>query len=304
MKSAICIGINDYGGSANLNGCINDAMGWLDVLTRFGFDVSVILDREAKKQVILEKLENMIGASSYGDVIVMTYSGHGTQVPDQNGDEPDYYDEALYVSDGVLLDDSLRSVLNKVPDGVAVYIILDSCFSGTSTRFASPFSESAKPRFIKLESTPEIASRSRRSKRFLQEHEMKELLLTGSSDSEYSYDAYFQGEYYGAMSYNAFQVIKENPFGLTWEEFYTKLRKRLPSYDYPQTPQLEGNSSLKKMLMWGGYEVEEPEPPSEPVPPAPPEPPVEEEDMNWFEKFVDFLSKVIKSIIHWFAEKF
>lgn len=303
MKSAICIGINNYGGSNNLNGCLNDANGWFDILSNFGFDAELILDSQATRDYILRRLKNVISFSSYGDVIVMTYSGHGTQVPDQNGDEYDLLDEALYVYDGILRDDSLREILDPIQNGVAVYIIIDACFSGTSTRFANPFSESAKPRFIKLESTPKLTPELKRTGKFLQEFQMKELLLTGSNDSEYSYDAYFDEKYYGAMSYNAFEVIKENPFGLTWEDFYVELRKRLPSYDYPQTPQLEGNSSLKKMLMWGGYEVIEQEPPV--VEPPVVEPPVEEDEMkNWFTNLINFVAKIAKAVIHWLAEKF
>lgn len=301
MKSALCIGINDYGGQADLNGCVNDAIGWMDVLAHLGFDVRVLLDGEATRKSILDILKNMVGYASSGDVIVMTYSGHGTQVPDQSGDEEDYYDEALYVRDGVLLDDQLREILNQIPEGVAVYIILDSCFSGTATRYASPYTEGVKERFIKLESTPKLTPELKRTGKFLQEFQMQELLLTGSSDSEYSYDAYFDGMYYGAMSYNALQVIQENPFGLTWEEFYTELRKRLPSYNFPQTPQLEGNSGLKSRLMFSGYEVEEPEPPSEPAPPAPPE---EGGKMNFLDKIIEFVAKIVKAIIYWFSEKF
>jgi hypothetical protein len=55
----------------------------------------------------------MIGAARSGDTLVITYSGHGTWVPDSSGDEPDGRDEALCPHDiataGPLLDDEIRA---------------------------------------------------------------------------------------------------------------------------------------------------------------------------------------------------
>jgi hypothetical protein len=61
---------------------------------------------------------------------------------------------------------------------------------------------------------------------------MPEILIAGCSDSEYSYDAEFDGRPNGAMTALALRVIKQNP-DVTYREFYAGLRAFLPSEDYP-----------------------------------------------------------------------
>lgn len=50
-----------------------------------------------------------------GRVLVVQYSGHGTTVKDRDGDEDDQQDEALYLYDGIFLDDDLNKILQNIP---------------------------------------------------------------------------------------------------------------------------------------------------------------------------------------------
>lgn len=237
MKKAVCVGINNYPGTANdLQGCINDANDWSSLLESFGFQTSKILDEQATKVNIKNAFQNLITEASAGDVVVFTYSGHGTQVLDTNGDEHDSYDEALYVFDGPIVDDELRAILNNANDDAQIIIITDSCFSGTVTR--ALVHESIKTRFIKTDSIPSGAQRKKPFLSKTSDNEMIEILLTGCSDKEYSYDADINGKWNGAMTANIIPLIDKE---LTYNELYTRLRTRLPSAEYPQTPQLEGS---------------------------------------------------------------
>lgn len=254
MKKALCVGINDYPGTINdLNGCVNDAEDWAALLsTEFAFtQVNTLLNENATKENILNELTLLVDGAEDGDVIVFTYSGHGTQYVDEDGDEEDYYDEALYVYDTAIIDDELREILDKLNPGATAYLIIDSCFSGTVTRLLINNTE-LKPRFI--QNLRAIGRLPR--KRFLEE-EMKELLLTGSSDSEYSYDAYINGRYNGAMSYYALRRLEENTEA-TWEDFYSRLRLDLPSSTFPQTPQLEGKEELKQRKIFKEKQIDLP----------------------------------------------
>ena len=73
----------------------------------------------------------------------------------------------------------------------------------------------------------------------------------------------------------ALRVIKQNP-GLTYNEFYTRLRMVLPSNDYPQTPQLEGSDAHKGTLLFAPFAATPvppgPTPTPEPTPTPTPEP--------------------------------
>ena len=262
MKKAICVGINNYPGSSNdLQGCVNDANDWCSLLSDYGFETSLMLDAQATGQNIRAALESLVLSAAEGDVIVFTYSGHGTQYLDVSGDEGDTYDEALYVYDGRILDDDLRSIISRIDPRATLVVISDSCFSGSVTRLIP---EKTKPRFMPPDGISDY--REVRQRFLLPETGMPELLISGCSDSEYSYDAEINGRYNGAMSALAIQVIRQNP-KITYNDFYTRLRQLLPSSDFPQTPQLEGMDAHKSTLLFEPFAaVDEPGPTPTPVP--------------------------------------
>lgn len=270
MKKAVCVGINDYPGILNdLKGCVNDANDWAELLTEFEFDVQVLLDNQGTRENIKAVLRDLVSALRPGDYGVFTYSGHGTYNRDTGGDEPDSYDEALYVYDGLLLDDELREILDDLRPGASMVVISDSCYSGTVTRLDEDDSHYAKPRFVPVVGyTPLIPVKQR----FLAEAEMLELLLTGCSDTELSYDAFINGRYNGAMSRYAIDAIRANPEA-TFNGFYSLLRQALPSQEYPQTPQLEGTEENKSRELFEPLPIEDPDPDPDPEPEPEPEPP-------------------------------
>ena len=112
----------------------------------------------------------------------------------------------------------LRNLFENVPDDVRLSVILDNCFSGTATR--APVSEiipglrtpdDRRVRFLspalrggKVLQNPWKAKPKGKDKH--PESAMKDVLLTGCSDKEYSYDANIDGTYHGAMTYYALKA--------------------------------------------------------------------------------------------------
>jgi hypothetical protein len=232
MNKALCTGINNYPGSANdLQGCVNDANDWANALKNFGFNVTTVIDAAVTTDNIKNLLLKMITEAESGDTLVFTYSGHGTNVPDTSGDEDDSYDEALYLYNGVLLDDELREIISKLPTGANLIVILDSCFSGTATRAIG-----VRPKYMPG-STPIVGSKK---KAFLSGEDMVEILLSGCNDDEYSYDAIINNRANGAFTYYALKSLTDD---ITYEEWMNKIHDDLPSRNYPQTPQLEGSKN-------------------------------------------------------------
>jgi hypothetical protein len=262
MKRAVCTGINNYPGIFNdLKGCVNDANDWAALLQSLGFDVTLMLDSQVTRQNVKAALRDIVNTTDAGDITVFTYSGHGTQVLDADGDEADPYDEAIYLYDGTVIDDELRLILRGIHSQATLVVIMDSCFSGTVTRIAG---EKAIPRFV----PPAVATAGRITRKpfLLPEGDMPEILLSGCSNSEYSYDAEFDGRPNGAMTAVAIRAIKQNP-NVTYREFYAALRALLPSQDYPQTPQLEGSDANKDRKLFEPSAVEPaPEPAPQPAP--------------------------------------
>jgi len=294
MKKAICVGINNYPGVLNdLKGCVNDANDWAELLTEFDFDVSVLLDEQGTRENMKSALRNLVASLNAGDYGVFTYSGHGTYNRDTSGDEPDSYDEALYVYDGIVLDDELREILDDLNPQASLVFVSDSCYSGTVTRAVEDDTLYARPRFVPvLGYDPLIPVKTR----LLAEADMLELLLTGCSDSELSYDAYINGRYNGAMSRYAIDAIRANRQA-TFDEFYALLQQALPSQDYPQTPQLEGSATNKSRALFEPLIVEEPEPDPEPEPePEPgPQPEPEPDSPGCFLGLMKQISRLFKS---------
>jgi hypothetical protein len=291
MKKAVCIGINNYPGSSNdLQGCVNDANDWSVLLNSLGFETSLMLDSQATRQNVKAALSGLVTSAGEGDVIVFTYSGHGTQVTDFNSDEGDVYDEAIYVYDGTILDDDLRAIINTIDPKATLVVISDSCFSGSVTRLIP---EGAKPRFMPVENIS--TGRLIRQRFLLPEESMPEILISGCSDTEYSYDAKINGRYNGAMSAMALSVIKQNPKA-TYQEFYIGLRKLLPTPEYPQTPQLEGTDVNKNTLLFEPFTViTEPEPTPTPEPGPTPEPtPTPNDSSGCFPGLIKSITRIFK----------
>jgi len=258
VKRALCFSLNDYPGTANdLQGCNNDNKNWADLLkNQYGFEIfKVMMDSTATKTNVKNSILELFSTSKAGDVLVITYSGHGTSIADVNNDELDGKDEAICLYDGLLVDDEIRDMFNKLPQGVKLTFISDSCFSGTVTRaflnIMNDFTYVSQPKYLPpKDSMDAIRIMALPSLRAFAcpEEGMNHILISGTDDKSYSYDANIGGKPTGAFSYYAIKVLRENP-KITYNDFYKKLKTYLPTSKYPQNPQLEGSEANKNSFM-------------------------------------------------------
>ena len=270
-KKALCIGINDYPGTqSDLSGCVNDANDWATVLGARGFAVTTLLDGQATKANMVAAIREQIGGSQSMDSIVITYSGHGTFVPDSSGDEPDGRDEGLCPFDigqgQVLLDDEIHALFAERARGVKVVLLSDSCHSGSVIRWAPPVADSkgSIPRFLPpsawLPQDQLPRSGSGEMMRSMPQGTTApawlgslslaggDLLMAGCRDQEYSYDANFGGRPNGAFTYYA---LKSLSMDVTYAQWYKRIRDYLPGASYPQTPQIFGAKRAKQFRALG-----------------------------------------------------
>jgi uncharacterized caspase-like protein len=150
MKRALIVGINYVGSNCALNGCVNDSVNIKNLLlSHFGYEEeNIVLLNDSKKNSlkptkknILKYLDQFVAATLPGDTFFFSYSGHGSQLPDLNGDEannPDAHgmDSVLCPSDfrkaGCIVDDDLKTyVINKLPKGAKFRSIIDACHSAS-----------------------------------------------------------------------------------------------------------------------------------------------------------------------------
>ncbi len=264
-KHALCIGINNYPGTeSDLAGCVNDANDWARELARRQFHVDKILDAQATGRALRSAIRETVAGASTGDLVVVQYSGHGSFVPDDDGDEPDGTDECLCPYDvrtrGPITDDELFELYSARPAGVRVLMISDSCHSGTVARFAPistpPAAKGKSPPQRKVRFLPPAVYLPRREvaklgvrrclRRSSPPGRYASLLLAGCQDTEYSYDAYFEGRPNGAFTFVALRALEALPAGATYSQWFRLIRQSLPSQQYPQTPNLYGSKSMKQ----------------------------------------------------------
>ncbi|MDQ5870935.1 MAG: caspase family protein [Acidobacteriota bacterium] len=262
-RRAFCVGINDYpfGTDDDLNGCVNDATAWAATLkATFGFpkeDIKVVTDAGATKRRVISGLKDLFAGAKSGDVLVFTNSSHGSYLTEKGGDEQEY-DEILCpydIKDNAIVDDEIRELIAGMPKGVRLTVVLDNCFSGTATRAAPGIRtpDNRRRRFLNPKKfggrvlNDPVSARPRAAFKY-PESQMSEIVLTGCTDKEYSYDANINGVYHGAMSYYALQVIQEARGKLTYQQLHDRLRRRITRY--PQHPQLEGSAASKRSRLF------------------------------------------------------
>ncbi|MGQ0593948.1 MAG: caspase family protein [Gammaproteobacteria bacterium] len=259
---ALCIGINDYPGTdSDLSGCVNDANDWANVMKTHGFAVSVLLDAQATKAAMTQAIGDLITGAQKGDALIVTYSGHGTWVPDASGDEPDSRDEALCPHDlarnGPLLDDDLHALFASRAQGVRILLISDSCHSGSVTRGDESDIDPGMPRarflppavWMPASQLPRNATRPPVLSGGLA-RTGGDLLLAGCKDTEYSWDTSFRNRPNGAFTYYALKTLKSLPAGASYEKWFAAIRDYLPSTRLPQAPQILGSRGARKFKIF------------------------------------------------------
>ncbi|WP_454610638.1 caspase family protein [Labrenzia sp. MBR-25] len=159
---ALLVGVSDYqddSGIPDLRGPRNDVLLMRDILIKRGADDITLLAHDVEDanepthRAILESLEAMAGRSGPGDLVYIHLSGHGSRQIDRNGDETDGLDEVFLAADTRKADDGSNELPNALTDdeigqgvlairekGADVWLVMDSCHSGSGLRATTDFS--------------------------------------------------------------------------------------------------------------------------------------------------------------------
>jgi hypothetical protein len=144
---SIHIGMNEVdpehysGWSGRLGACEKDATDMHDIASKQGFEATLLKTKSATRDSVKNAIQAAAAELQGGDFFLLSYSGHGGQVEDVNGDEDDGMDETWCLYDGQLIDDELAILWADFMPRVRVFVISDSCHSGTVTK-AIPNSDS------------------------------------------------------------------------------------------------------------------------------------------------------------------
>ena len=180
---ALIVGVDRYADPAftDLRGAARDARNieWL-LTEHLGFvpdQIRLLIDEDATHAGIVAGIRDwLVAGSRPGARALLFFAGHGYFQPDEDGDEPDGYDEALVPHDArlvsletrpmqvanLLLDDQVGMLLEGLGDR-QVHVIVDSCHAGTMTRsLALPAADPRHARTLGLGTAgPEARSATR-----------------------------------------------------------------------------------------------------------------------------------------------
>ena len=137
--------------------------------------------------------------------------------------------------------------------GVRFTFVSDSCHSGTVTRALPAFlaPDKRRVRFLnpRLLGLPELRSvldqRAGSKNAGRPESVMREVLVAGCRDIQYSYDAKIGPRYHGAMTYYVLQALEHARSERDLQGVDAAVEALLRDNGYDQSPQLEGRSDAK-----------------------------------------------------------
>lgn len=119
-----------------------------------------------------------------------------------------------------------------------VLMLLDSCYSQTATRALNNEPNTKKGRFIELENLP---LDSTRDKEPVIRPSNNYIAISACLEHETAADAYIGSQYVGAFTYYLRKSLEK---GMTYKEWFDKVREYLPSHNFSQTPTIEGPDFL------------------------------------------------------------
>lgn len=275
-KRALCVGINVYKNNPEdrLNGCVNDVASMTQILKKYmGFadsDITILTDEQATKINIINGLNEMVDGARSGkyDYLTFSMSSHGTQIADENFDEPDGFDEAfcpydLAISDGrwdkahIIVDDELSDILSRLPDNVLFEAYLDTCHSGTGLKVIE-LQPGKKARYIMpplgelaMIQTARLTAKKMRSINPVKKTKgiEQQILWAACAADQTSTDAHLDNEYHGAFTYCFYKNVVACDCQLTRENIMSGVKNDIINQGFDQRPQLECSSAYKNLKL-------------------------------------------------------
>jgi len=270
-RTALLVGINyNNNASATLNGCYNDVVNvsqYLRLNLGYATDAITLLTDGNRstitagaatasalpptRQNILAGMAVLVAGMVAGDEAVFHFSGHGTLVRDTNGDEVTGLDSCLCPLDynapasaggGIITDDELRALLvNKVPRGARLYVILDCCHNGTGCDVRYKY-EDYSIRIFPTSGTPFWRTQQKAFANGKYTETAGEVfMISGSRDEQTSADAYINNSFSGALTYAVFAILRSNQATIrtySWSSLLRDLRHFMSANKYSQIPQI------------------------------------------------------------------
>lgn len=252
-KYGLIFGINYKKSSMELNGCLNDADYWQSFMKKSNFtDVVVKKESECKRRQMVDEIIKVLGKAKTGDLVAITYSGHGTIIPPGTQSWVPYDFSWSNSSTWLTYDKLDQLFLEHEARGVTVVVLSDSCHSKADPR--KGFRSLDKARVVKsrfLEPPDYIEKKIIASPfdRNILTSNQDDILLSGCQKAQTSADAEFDDKFFGAFTFSLTTVLApfmngkvKNPPSYT--EAVSKARIWLAQNEFDQIPSADGDPKL------------------------------------------------------------
>ena len=258
------IGLNavdpaSYGAPFELKACEADAHDMRRIAKAQGASAKVLLTADATCDAVLEAIASASSKLESGDLFFLTYSGHGGQVQDVDGDErDDQLDETWCLFDTQLRDDDINTALASFAEGVRILMLSDSCHSGTVSRGIAldrdeKLTTANAPKRLPLDATKrEFAQHAQQyhSRGVVPQSAIKAtgVLISGCRDNQTSQD----GDVNGAFTAAFLDAWGDGDFEGDHSALHKAVLKTLKEQEYEQIPNLQTvakeDDAFKKFL--------------------------------------------------------
>jgi hypothetical protein len=216
------------------------------IATACGYDsVKLLLTSEATSANVFKAISQAADVLVAGDIFLYTYSGHGGQIPDANGDENDQLDETWCLYDRMMVDDEIYRMLGLFKEGVRILVISDSCHSGTVVRFNlgnfSPVTENGETiefRIVPPDILDSVYSSNQNLYDAIQWSTPRDtvesvrasvILISGCLDNQLSADGFNNGRFTSRL----LTVWNNGVFQGTYESFWKTILSAMPRDQSP-----------------------------------------------------------------------
>jgi len=234
---AVVVGIADYYENP-LNYTDDDAWYFAERLRQSpsmwdAGNIVLLLNGDATTANFIAALNAISAVATANDVLVVFYSGHGSQWGDiAPVDEDDGLDEALCFIDRDMTDDSLAVLLNNVTVG-QLLVLVDACFSGGQIRGKSEVKSS--PQSIGVGLAEDLVRANSFGGRDLENLARSVVAITASAEDESSIES--ASLQHGVFSYYLLEAMTglADDYGnrdglISAEECYEYLQPNVVSY--------------------------------------------------------------------------
>jgi metacaspase-1 len=246
-KKALLVGINYINSDLQLSGCLNDAKSIYFMLrNKFGFEqanMAGLLEKDATRKGIISGMKWLVHGAKPGDVLFISYSGHGSQVKDVNGDEADGLDESIIPYDwtmkGEIIDDEIHAIFSTLPKGVQVVAVFDSCHSGTIMDLRFNVKNVFNPK-------PDVFTLEEKIDKLEGDVAASIVCFSGCMDNQTSADTFEDNLSRGAMTWAFMKALDShpNPSGAKLSELLFLMRALMKKHGYQQTASLSSSFPL------------------------------------------------------------